>query len=49
MQAYLCVLCTEFDVAYIQIGDRGSTVVRFCAINRKVAGSIPDGVIGFFL
>ena len=26
-------------------GDRGSTVVRCCAINRKVAGSIPGGVI----
>jgi hypothetical protein len=29
-------------------GDRGSTVVKDCAKNRKVAGSIPDGVIGFF-
>jgi hypothetical protein len=29
-------------------GDRGSTVVKFCATNLKVAGSIPDGVIGFF-
>jgi hypothetical protein len=30
----------------------GTAVVqwlRFCATNRKVAGSIPDGVIGFFL
>jgi len=27
--------------------DRGSTVVK-CAINRKVAGSIPEGVIGIF-
>jgi hypothetical protein len=30
----------------------GTTVaqwLRFCATNRKVAGSIPDGVIGFFL
>ena len=26
-----------------QIGDRGG-----CATNRKVAGSIPDGVIGIF-
>jgi hypothetical protein len=22
--------------------------LKFCATNRKVAGSIPDGVIGFF-
>jgi hypothetical protein len=28
--------------------DSGSTVVKFCATNLKVAGSIPDGVIGFF-
>jgi hypothetical protein len=24
-------------------------VLRYCATNRKVAGSIPDGVIGIFL
>jgi hypothetical protein len=29
-------------------GDRGSTVVKVCATNMKVAGSIPDGVMGFF-
>ena len=28
--------------------DRGSTVVKVRAPNRKVAGSIPDGVIGIF-
>jgi hypothetical protein len=32
---------------YIRMGDRGSTVVKVCATNRKVVGSIPDGVIGF--
>jgi hypothetical protein len=26
----------------------GSRVVKYCATNRKVAGSIPDGVIGIF-
>jgi len=32
-------------------GDRGNTVVRLkcCATNRKVAGSIPVGVSGFFI
>jgi len=31
-------------------GDRGSTVVRCCATNRKkVAGSIPAGVSGSFI
>ena len=29
-------------------GDRGSTVVKGCTTNRKVAGSIPEGVIGIF-
>ena len=29
--------------------DRGSTVVRCCATNRKVAGSIPAGVSEFFI
>jgi len=32
-----------------QCGDRGGTVVKVCATNRKVAGSIPGGVIGIFL
>ena len=30
-------------------GDRGSTVVKVLAKNRKVACSIPDGVSGFFV
>jgi hypothetical protein len=29
-------------------GDRGTQWLGFCATNRKVAGSIPDGVIRFF-
>jgi len=29
--------------------DRGDTVVRCCATNRKIAGSIPAGVGGFFI
>jgi len=32
-------------IIYIK-GDRGSTVFTVCATNRKVAGSIPAGVIG---
>ena len=32
----------------ISMGDRSSTVVKGGATNRKVAGSIPDGVIGIF-
>jgi len=45
----------EKFLVLISVGDRGSTVVKAlcyksegCATNRKVAGSIPDGVIGIF-
>ena len=31
------------------MGDRGSTVVKALYYNRKVAGSIPAGVSGFFI
>jgi len=37
---------------YIKIISRGTAVakwLRSCATNRKVAGSIPGGVIGFFI
>ena len=34
---------------YIYMGDRGSTVVNVLATNRKVAGSIPASVSGFFI
>jgi hypothetical protein len=30
------------------LGARGGAVLEACATNRKVAGSIPDGVIGIF-
>jgi hypothetical protein len=30
-------------------GRRWRSWLRHCATSRKVAGSIPDGVIGFFL
>ena len=30
-------------------GDRGGTVVKVLCYNRKVAGSIPAGVSGFFI
>ena len=34
---------------YKMRGDRGSTVVKVLCTNRKVAGSIPAGVSGFFI
>ena len=40
----------KFDLLYIILGDsRWRSWLRHCATRRKVAGSIPDGVIGFFL
>jgi hypothetical protein len=39
----------EENIPFVRINYRGSTVVKVCATNLKVAGSIPDVVIGFFL
>jgi len=47
--ALLSILLLPFICCYYQAG--GTAVVqwlRCCATNRKVAGSIPDGVIGIF-
>jgi len=43
-----------FMVVYVYVlrsywGDRGRQWLRCCATNRKVAGSIPAGVSGFFI
>ena len=43
----LTVLCLNFP--YILIGYRAAAWLRRCATNRKVAGSIPVGVIGIFI
>ena len=57
----LLIIYTNYYIVYINKtlfifrkicnlkGDRGSTVVRCCATNRKVAGSIPASVSGFFI
>jgi hypothetical protein len=50
LQTYLEVVYTVHYIAR-QFGLQGYKLaqwLRFCATNRKVAGSIPDGVIGFF-
>jgi hypothetical protein len=39
---------TYLTVRYISMGTAVAQWLRCCATNRKVAGSIPDGVIGFF-
>jgi len=47
-QCQLCMCRYQFcEILLKVLGDRGSTVAR-CATNRKVTGSIPDGVIGIF-
>ena len=44
---YLSALYCYSDV-YTKTGDRGGTVVKVLATNRKVAGSIQDGVTAIF-
>jgi hypothetical protein len=44
-------LHSRYVIAVLILANVGTAVaqwLRFCATNRKVAGSIPDGVIGFF-
>ena len=41
-------MCKQSDETFFSTGDRSSTVVKVLCLNRKVAGSIPDGVIGIF-
>jgi len=48
---YMKIIFKRYVLIYIHIymADRGSTKLRCCATNRKVAGSIPAGVSGFFV
>jgi hypothetical protein len=39
---------TQFPPPYSNVVPRWRSWLRHCATNRKVAGSIPDGVSGFF-
>jgi hypothetical protein len=41
-------LCNILYSTYIHSGHAVAQWLRHCATNRKVAGSIPDGVIGIF-
>ena len=45
---YQIQLTSEFGKYAMKKGYRSGTVVMCCATNRKVAGLIPDGVIGIF-
>jgi len=40
--------CTFLSLYYFNGGTRWRSWLRHCATSRKVAGSIPDGVIGIF-
>jgi hypothetical protein len=42
------LLVPFFIIVYTVVGTAVAQWLRFCATNRKVAGSIPDGVIGIF-
>ena len=47
---YIYKTIRGFSLPFLLIwGPRVTQWLRRCAINRKVAGSIPDGVIGFFI
>jgi hypothetical protein len=41
-------ICCVFGGAMYVTGAAVAQWLRYCATNRKVAGSIPDGVIGIF-
>jgi hypothetical protein len=48
---FLEELSVDERIMNVQEVDEGTAVaqrLRYCATNRKVAGSIPDGVVGFF-
>ena len=42
------MLFLKINVRILCLGTAVAQWLRCCATNRKVAGSIPDGVIGFF-
>jgi hypothetical protein len=37
-----------FVIVYQLLGTRWRSLLRHCATSRKIAGSIPNGVIGIF-
>jgi hypothetical protein len=53
LRFYLCICCTIYEIQYVEGEGRGgdhavAQWLKRCAKNRKVAGSVPDGVIGIF-
>jgi hypothetical protein len=49
---YMCLkwlLSTVYACTHCQLGIAVAQWLRYCAINQKVAGSIPDGVMEFFI
>ena len=48
LHVYVYVLRWNGSNTYVIVGTAVAQWLRCCATNRKVAGSIPDGVIGIF-
>jgi hypothetical protein len=51
-EALTCVKCLPFSLKFILLfifrGTQWRSWFKHCATSRKVAGSVPDGVIGIF-
>jgi hypothetical protein len=39
----------DYPVVFIRAGTAAAQWLRYCATNQKFAGSIPDGVMEFFI
>jgi hypothetical protein len=47
--SFACIITGLINTLYMNsLGTAVAQWLRYCATNRKVAGSIPDGVIGIF-
>jgi hypothetical protein len=44
----LALLVRYYWLLFMTVGTAEAQWLRYCATNRKVAGSFPDGVIGIF-
>ena len=49
MDTVMCFINTDFYFVRIALGTAVAQWLRCCATNRKVAGSFPAGVNGFFI
>jgi len=49
VSSYYSITLCNFDAAVLHLGTAVAQLLRCCATNRKVAGSISAGVSGFFI